>query len=128
LKKEFNNWVGKKRGKPYDPKTLKSAIKQLDDCAVINILRKFSWKVYRICLRPLDWLTPKKKSRFAEQISSLYPSTSTSAESEVNNSNIILSSLSDSEDKELQRRIEIVKLCEQYGYKDYPACNFYLFA
>ena len=74
LKEDFNNWVGKKRGKPYDPKTLKTAIKQLIDCAVINLLHRFSWKEYKIFLRPLEWLAPKKKSRNPEQISNLYPS------------------------------------------------------
>jgi hypothetical protein len=119
LQKEFNTWVAKKRGKPYDPKTLKTAIKQLDDCAVINIVRKFSWKVYRIFLRPLEWLTPKKKSRNPAQISNLHPSNALSVEDEVSNNNNIFSSLSDSENKELQRRIAIIKLCEEYGYKDY---------
>ena len=74
LKEDFNKWVGKKRGKPFDPKTLKTAIKQLADCAVINILHRFSWKEYKIFLRPLEWLVPKKKSRNPEQISNLYPS------------------------------------------------------
>lgn len=125
LKEEFNKWVGKKRGKPYDPKTLKTAIKQLDDCAVINILRTFSWKVYRIFLRPVEWLTPKKKSRNPVQISKIDPSNTMFLEEEVNNNNTItLSSLSDAEDKELQRRISIIKLCEQYGYKDYPKALF----
>ncbi len=120
LKEEFNKWVGKKRGKPYDPKTLKTAIKQLSDCAVINILRVFSWKEYRIFLRHLEWLTPKKKSRNPAQISKLDPSNSTFVENGVDNNNTItLSSLSEPEQKELQRRIAIIKLCEEYGYKDY---------
>jgi hypothetical protein len=120
LKEEFNQWVGKKRGKPYDPKTLKTAIKQLSDCAVINILREFSWKVYRIFLRPLEWLTPKKKSRNPAQISNLDPSNSTSVEKgDDYNNTIIIPPLSDAEEKELRRRIGIIKLCEEYGYKDY---------
>jgi len=120
LEEEFNQWVSKKRGKPYDPKTLKTAIKQLSDCAAINILRKFRWNVYRIFLRPLEWLTPKKKSRNPAQISNLDPSNSTSAEKGDDYNNIIInSSLTESEQKELQRRIAIIKLCEEYGYKDY---------
>jgi hypothetical protein len=120
LQEGFNKWVGKKRGKPYDPKTLKTAIKQLSDCAVINIPRKFSWKVYRIFLRPLEWLAPKKKSRNPAQISNLDPSNSTSAEKGDDYNNIIInSSLTESEQKELERRISIIKLCEEYGYKDY---------
>lgn len=92
LQEEFNEWVGKKRGKPFDPKTIKTALKQLDDCGLINIVRKFSWKVYRLFLRPLDWLTPRKKPRYSERFSNLDPSNGISAEEEVNN-NIILSSL-----------------------------------
>jgi hypothetical protein len=130
LKEEFNKWVGKKRGKPYDPKTLKTAIKQLSDCAVINVLREFSWKVYRIFLRPLEWLTPKKKSRNPAQISNLDPSNSMFLEEgDDNNNSITLSSLSESEKKELHRRISIIKLCEEYGYKDYQrvlSCSYSL--
>jgi hypothetical protein len=44
LQKEFNNWVAKHRGKPFDPKTIKSAIKQLISCSLITVLRKFSCK------------------------------------------------------------------------------------
>jgi hypothetical protein len=117
---EFNEWVAKKRGKPYDPKTIKTAIKQLDACGLINIARKFSWKVYRLYLRPLEWLTPRKKPRYSERFSNLDPSNGTSAEQEVNNNNIILDSLSE-EDK---KRAEIIKLCEQYGYKNYPKAIF----
>jgi len=120
LQEEFNEWVGKKRGKPYDPKTLKTAIKQLDAWGVINIVRKFSWKVYRLYVRPLDWLTPRKKPRYSERFSNLDPSNSISVEEEVNNNNIIPSSLGD-EDK---KRLSIIKLCEQYGYKDYPKAIF----
>jgi hypothetical protein len=120
LQDEFNEWVAKKRGKPFDPKTIKTAIKQLDDCGLINIVRKFSWKVYRLFLRPLDWLTPRKKPRYSERFSNLDASNGTSAEDEVNNNNIILSSISE-EDK---KRLEIIKLCEQYGYKDYPKAIF----
>lgn len=120
LHEEFNKWVGKKRGKAFDPKTLKTAIKQLDDCGIVNIVRKFSWKVYRLYLRPLEWLAPKKKPRYSERFPNLDPSNSTSVEKEVNNNNIILSPLSD-EDK---KRLEIIKLCEQYGYKDYPKAIF----
>ena len=124
LENEFNNWVKKNRGKPYDPKTIKTAIKQLDDCGLINIVRKFCWKVYRLFLRPLEWLTPRKKSRYSERFSDLPTPNSTNAEDGDNNNNIILSSLDTSENKELQRRLSIIKLCEQYGYKDYPKAIF----
>lgn len=120
LQQEFNTWVAKKRGKPYDPKTLKIAIKQLDDCGLINIVRKFSWKVYRLFLRPLGWLAPKKKPRYSERFSNLEESNGISAEKGVDNNNIIHSSVSD-EDK---KRLEIIKLCSQYGYKNYPKTIF----
>ncbi|MFH7029297.1 MAG: hypothetical protein ACHBN1_28870 [Heteroscytonema crispum UTEX LB 1556] len=76
LEKEFNRWVAKKRknNKPYDPKTLKTAIKQLAEHSIINIIRKFSWKEYRFFLRPLNWLMPKKKFRNSASISKTEPS------------------------------------------------------
>jgi hypothetical protein len=83
LTEEFNTWVAKKRGKPYDPKTLKTAVKQLTEHSIINILRKFSWKTYRFFLRPLDWLMPKKKVRNSEQISKIQDSNPPSADEEV---------------------------------------------
>ncbi|MBW4571838.1 MAG: hypothetical protein KME31_28615 [Tolypothrix carrinoi HA7290-LM1] len=126
LQDEFNKWVAEKRGRPYDPKTIKTAIKQLDDCGLVNIVRKFSVKIYILFLRPLDWLTPRKKPRYSEQFSNLSTSNACAAETGVNNNNIILSSGDGVEDKELQKRAEIIRLCEQYGYKDYPKAIFTL--
>ncbi len=123
LQEEFNSWVAKKRTKPFDPKTLKTAIKQLDDCSVINIVRKFSWKVYRLFLRPLEWLTPRKKPRYSERFSNLQPSNAITAEDVVNNNNIILPSCSPLSPEE-EKRLSVIKLCEQYGYKDYPKAIF----
>ena len=122
LQKEFNSWVTKHRGKPFDPKTIKAAIKQLNDCNVLNIVRKYSWKLYRLFLKPLDWIKPKKKVRKSEQISKTHPSNGTSADEEVNNNNIIHTP--SFEDRELQRRADIISLCEKYGYKDYPKSIF----
>jgi hypothetical protein len=110
LQEEFNKWVLSERGKAYDPKTLKSAIKQLDDCAIINVLRKFSWKIYKIFLRPLDWLAPKKKSRKSESISNKHPSNYTEAEDGVNNNNNTSFTCEEVEEME-----QVLTACEEAG-------------
>lgn len=110
LQLEFNNWVTKKRGKPYDPKTLKSAIAQLNDNSIIKIVRRYSWKIYKLFLRPLDWLTPKKKSQDQGEISAFHGSNRTTAESEVNNNNNIVI-----DDEIIEEAEKVLTVCEENG-------------
>lgn len=110
LQTEFNNWVYKQRGKPYDPKTLKSAIAQLGNCAVINVVRKYSWKIYKIFLRPLDWINPKKNIRSSEQNSTLRTSKPDEAKDGLNNNNNTYIS-----DEQIQNAEEVLTVCETNG-------------
>lgn len=59
---QINKWVAKKRGKPYDPKTLKETIVQLEERSegLILVLKKYSWHCYKILVRPLSFLSEKK--------------------------------------------------------------------
>jgi hypothetical protein len=57
---EFNDWVQKHRGKGYSRPTLKTALAQLVECRVVQIIKKFTWAIARIITRPLDWLKPRK--------------------------------------------------------------------
>ncbi len=63
--KKFNNWVAKKRGRPYDPKTLKLAIAQLLEKTqgLIVSLRQVSWYYYRLVVKPVTFLAQEKSKK-----------------------------------------------------------------
>ncbi len=63
--KKFNNWVAKKRGRPFDPKTLKLAIAQLLEKTqgLIVSLRQVSWYYYRLLIKPITFLNEKKSQK-----------------------------------------------------------------
>ncbi|MBR8832705.1 MAG: hypothetical protein DSM106950_01340 [Stigonema ocellatum SAG 48.90 = DSM 106950] len=61
---EFNEWVAKHRGKGYSRPTLKAALEQLKSLRVIQIVKKFTWRIFRLVVRPLEWLFPKKPNKF----------------------------------------------------------------
>ncbi len=65
--KKFNNWVAKKRGRGYDPKTLKLAIAQLLEKTqgLIVLVRQVSWYYYRLVVKPVTFLN-KEKSKKSE--------------------------------------------------------------
>jgi len=65
---EFNEWVAKHRGKGYSRPTLKSALNQLIECRIVQMVKKYTWRIVKIITRPLDWLNPKKKLRNENEI------------------------------------------------------------
>jgi len=58
--KDFNTWVQKHRGSPYHRDTLKIAWNQLIDAEVIIPEKKFTWRIWRVVVRSLESLFPKK--------------------------------------------------------------------
>lgn len=64
---EFNQWVEKHRGKKYAHNYLKQMFQKLIDCRVVRIAKKFSWKIYRLIVRPLSWLKPRRKQKLQNQ-------------------------------------------------------------
>jgi len=58
---EFNTWVQKHRGKGYCHAYLKKMLDILVENRVVNIVKKFSWKIFRLLVRPLEWLNPPKR-------------------------------------------------------------------
>ena len=52
----FNTWVGKRRGTPYDRKTIREAIAQLDECTqgLVLITKDYSPWVKKLLVRPLS--------------------------------------------------------------------------
>lgn len=64
FKHEFNEWVRKKRGKPYHRDTIKKAIQYLADLGVIRLGKKYSWAIWSLYVISIDRLTkPRKKSQ-----------------------------------------------------------------
>lgn len=81
---EFNDWVEKWRGKKYSHHYLKKMFILLVECRVIGVLKQFCWKIYRIIVKPLEWLEPPKKREKKLRLSnSSYNSQPLSAESSV---------------------------------------------
>ncbi|AFY34884.1 hypothetical protein [Calothrix sp. PCC 7507] len=60
---EFNRWVEKSRGKGYSHNYLKQMFNLLVEQRVIQVVKQYSWKIFRLLVRPLDWLKPPKKPR-----------------------------------------------------------------
>lgn len=60
--RNFNTWVAKFRGKPFDPKTLKTAIAQLDEQSegLVIMTKQYSPWVMKILVRPLSFVLEKK--------------------------------------------------------------------
>ena len=52
----FNNWVAKRRGTPYDRKTIREAIAQLDEetRGLVLITKRYSPWVQKLLVRPLS--------------------------------------------------------------------------
>jgi hypothetical protein len=65
--KDFNSWIGKKRGRGYDRKTLKTAIAQLYEQTEGLIIqqKEITWYYRKIIVKPIAFLaqekTPKKE-------------------------------------------------------------------
>lgn len=57
---EFNQWVKRHRGKGYCRLTLKTALAQLIDHRIVNLVKRYTWKIVKLVTRPLEWLKPKK--------------------------------------------------------------------
>jgi len=61
---DFNDWVSKHKGKGYSRPTLKNALELLKSLRVIQVIKKFTWRIFRLVVRPLEWLFPKKSNKF----------------------------------------------------------------
>jgi hypothetical protein len=66
--RDFNKWVKKTRGFPHDPKTVKSAAKQLRDAGVLIHPKSYTAYVWRWTLKSINLLLlpisrPTKKNR-----------------------------------------------------------------
>ncbi|MHC5740277.1 MAG: hypothetical protein ACYTXH_36660, partial [Nostoc sp.] len=55
---EFNATVAKARGKGYSHNYLKKIFDQLVEHRVIQVVKQYSWKIFKLLVRPLEWLKP----------------------------------------------------------------------
>lgn len=60
---EFNTTVAKARGKGYSHNYLKQIFNQLVEHRVIQVVKQYSWKIFKLLVRPLEWLKPPRKKR-----------------------------------------------------------------
>lgn len=60
---EFNATVAKARGKGYCHNYLKQAFNQLVEHRVIQVVKQYCWKIFKLLVRPLEWLKPPRKKR-----------------------------------------------------------------
>lgn len=60
---EFNATVAKARGKGYSHNYLKQIFNTLVEHRVIQVVKQYSWRIYKLLVRPLEWLKPPKKRR-----------------------------------------------------------------
>ncbi|MFN6485983.1 MULTISPECIES: hypothetical protein [unclassified Nostoc] len=60
---EFNATVAKARGKGYSHNYLKHIFDTLVEHRVIQVVKQYSWKIFKLLVRPLEWLKPPIKKR-----------------------------------------------------------------
>ncbi len=60
---EFNATVAKSRGKGYSHNYLKQIFDTLVEHRVIQVVKQYSWKIFKLLVRPLEWLKPPRKKR-----------------------------------------------------------------
>ncbi|MEH1971102.1 hypothetical protein [Nostoc sp.] len=60
---EFNATVAKARGKGYSHNYLKKIFDTLVEHRVIQVVKQYSWKTFKLLVRPLEWLKPPRKKR-----------------------------------------------------------------
>ena len=84
--RDFNKWVKRTRGFPHDPKTVKSAAKQLKDKGVLTNAKNYTAYVWKCTLQPIRVLMPpislpdQKNSALQPQIPGLDPSNAQAVE------------------------------------------------
>lgn len=113
--REYNQWVEDTRGKPHDPKTVRSAMEQLLKVGVLIHARPYTRHVWKWTLRSIDLLMPPtprpipKKSTPAPEIPKTEASSECSSTTSNNSSspNLVLA-----EGKEAE---EILAECEAAG-------------
>jgi hypothetical protein len=67
---DFNQLVGKKRGEPYCNRHLKQVFAKLEELEVIKVVKPYSWHVFKLIIKPLDWLKPPRKQSFQNNTNS----------------------------------------------------------
>lgn len=129
--RDFNKWVDKTRGFPHDPKTVKSAAKQLREAGVLLHPKSYTAYVWRWTLRSINLLLPpisrptKKNSACTPQIPDLDPS---NPESPVDEAITTTTVLEASETDEFTQKLDACKKAGIY-YEPKDAkflCNFSL--
>lgn len=93
---KFNNWVEKYRGKAYHRDTIKLAWNKLIESKIIRPLKFFTWKIWRIALRPITLLVnpasatlQRKSSREDDSIRGLRAATPIASYTSTNSSSKI---------------------------------------
>lgn len=67
---EFNATVAKSRGKAYSHNYLKQMFELLQSHRVIQVIKQYSWKIFKLLVRPLEWLKPRKEKNLQNNNSS----------------------------------------------------------
>ena len=106
--RDFNKWIGKKRGKPYDRKTLRYAIAQLLDKTegLIVSLTRVTWYYFKLHVKPLSYLCQEKK-----------PKTGKSSQAETSQPSWHRSSADKTYKQQQQNIIQIDNLLQKVGLK-----------
>jgi hypothetical protein len=81
---EFNDWVKKHRGRGYSHNYLKQMFNKLVEAGVISKIKQYSWKIFKLVVRPLEWLFPRKKQKL-QSPNSTYKTPTSNPDNSVNN-------------------------------------------
>ena len=76
--KNFNCWIKQKRGKGYDPKTLKEAIAMICDRSdgMVVEFKHYSWYCRKLIVKPVTFFAKKKSPKIGEDTKTESPNPS----------------------------------------------------
>jgi|GEM_PF-2053978 len=115
---EFNTWVAKVRGKEYAHNYLKQMFEILVSCRVLQVIKRYSWKISKLLVRLLAWLNPpiKRQEKNLQNNHITYnsdDSNHTPVEQGYNSSSNS-STPTTAEFEELERQHDILTACAEY--------------
>jgi len=119
--REFNKYVEKRRGQPYDRRTIKAARIFLEEKGLLTNCKKFTAFVYHVTLRAVSFFfKPKKHSDRGGRSRSLKATLQPSSGSNADERDITTTTIPNLTEEELGQLEESIEACKEAGICYHP--------